>query len=250
MGGCTSSGDGTEDPGPPTSGPPDRRGFVIRFEEPAVADRDGAAFLRERKVMETVTATLDAFVRMDRQVTVVGRSCAGEGSAYDPDRLRIDVCYDEVAEERGLFERAGRGRADDDVAAVLVETLYHEAGHALVDVVRPTLTDRAEEDAADRFAALMLLRQGPDGERLLRSAAEEYRLAAAEGDPAAGGADEHSPDLVRAANHVCFLYGSAPERNLDLANSPLLSPARAAGCAAEWTHVRDAWTADLAPVLR
>ena len=86
-------------------------------------------------------------------------------------------------------------------------------------------------------------------------AIEEYRLSAAEtaAEAAAGGQgrpDEHAPDLVRAANHLCHLYGSAPDRNPDLAKSQLLAPGRAAGCGTEWERARDAWMRDLGPVLR
>ncbi|MET9957644.1 DUF4344 domain-containing metallopeptidase [Streptomyces sp. NPDC006326] len=70
--------------------------------------------------------------------------------------------------------------------------------------------DRAEEDAADRFATLMLLREGPSGEAKLRTAAEAYELAAAEG-PALRG-DEHAPPEARAAAHLCLLYGAGYAR--------------------------------------
>ncbi|MFI1385698.1 DUF4344 domain-containing metallopeptidase [Embleya sp. NPDC020886] len=252
LAGCTASGERTDGTDADVSGPPNRHGFVIRFEQPADADRGNAAFLRDRKVLEVAAGRLDAFVDLDHQVLVVGRSCAGEGSEYDPEAERIVICYDQIAEERELFERAGHRPADDEVVAVLVETLYHEAAHHLVDVLRLSVTERAEEDAADRFAALLLLRQGADGERQLRMAAREYELAAAADAGGGGddGKDEHSPDLVRAANHLCYLHGSAPGRELDPASARLLPRARAEGCATEWARARDAWLKDLAPILR
>ncbi|WP_126641201.1 DUF4344 domain-containing metallopeptidase [Embleya hyalina] len=256
VGGCGSSGGDADDVRPTDakdspSPPPSRAGFVVRYEEPVSADRGDAAFLRARRPMEAAVEALGAFVDPGREIAVVGRSCGGAGSAYDPETRRIEVCYDDIADERALFERGGHRPADDEVVAVLVETLYHEAGHALADVLRLPFDERAEEDAADRFAALMLLRQGVGGERQLRAAVEEYRLSAAEADGADRDTkDEHAPDLVRAADHLCRLYGAAPDRNPDLANTSLLPRERVAGCPAEWKSARDAWLKDLAPILR
>lgn len=230
-------------------------GFVVRYEQPSAADLDGASFLRGRKPMEGASETLNAFVGVARQVGIVGRSCGGEGSGYDPEARRIEVCYEEVAEERELFQSAGHHPADDEVVAVLVETVFHEAGHVLIDDLGLSFTDRGEEDAADQFAALMLLRGDVSGERQLRAAAEEYELSAAEDEMvedevAHEDDDEHSPDRLRAANHLCYLYGSAPGRNADVADSSLLRGTRAAGCGKEWALVRGNWMRNLAPLLR
>ncbi|MCX5524309.1 DUF4344 domain-containing metallopeptidase [Streptomyces bobili] len=232
---------------------------MVSYEQPSAADLDGASFLRGRKLMEEASETLDAFVGVGHQVGVVGRSCGGEGSSYDPEARRIEICYEEVAEERELFQGAGHHPADDEVVAALVETVFHEAGHALIDALGLSYTDRGEEDAADQFAALMLLRKGVSGERQLRVAAEEYGLSAAEDEMVEGEAadedeaaddDEHAPDRLRAANHLCYLYGSAPGRNSDVAGSTLLRRARAAGCGKEWALVRGVWMKNLAPLLR
>ncbi|MGC5341988.1 DUF4344 domain-containing metallopeptidase [Streptomyces sp. DT171] len=259
LAGCTASAD--EGGGSPEAVAPNSSGgggFVVRHEPPAGADRGDASFLRDRKLLERSSATLNAFIDPGRRVTVVARSCEGEGSGYDPESRRIEICYDDVARERALFRHAGYRPADEEVAAVLVETFFHEAGHAVIDVLDLSFTDRAEEDAADQFAALMLLRQGGDGERSLRFAAKEYELTAAEEEADAesddadgddGDRDEHSPARLRAANHLCHLHGSAPGRSRDVVGSTL-SRSRAAGCGTEWARVRGAWTERLAPLLR
>ncbi|MFI6001667.1 DUF4344 domain-containing metallopeptidase [Streptomyces sp. NPDC051366] len=211
------------------------RGFVPRYEEPAPADAAHARFLRERRLPERTADALNAYLDLPYEVTVLARSCAGEGSGYDPDTRRIELCYDDLTEERELVT------TDEEVADVMTETLYHEAGHALVDALDlPAGGDRAEEDAADRFAALMLIREGPDGERGLRTAAEAY--ARTPPDPGAD-RDEHAPPAARAAAHLCLLHGAAPERHPDLAD-------RTRGCTPTWPQARDAWTHDLRPLLR
>lgn len=218
------------------------RGFVPRYEQPATADRDSATFLRQRRVTETVAADLNAYVDLPHRVVVVARSCAGEGSGYDPGNLLIELCYDDLTEDRELFEEADRRPADEPVSEIVRETLYHEAGHALIDALDlPVRGDRAEEDAADRFAQLMLLRG--HREQTLLTAARAYDLAAAAA-PTPDPTDEHAPDATRAESHRCAVYGHAPARHPDLA-----TPARA-DCPATWPRARDAWIRDLAPLLR
>ncbi|WP_078851011.1 DUF4344 domain-containing metallopeptidase [Streptomyces sp. NRRL S-237] len=224
--------------------PPPARGFVPRHEKPDEADRDNADLLERRGLVELVTADLNAYLDVPHRITVVARSCGGEGSGYDPETRRIELCYDDLTEDRRRFEEADHHLADEPLSDVVRETLHHEAGHALIDALDLPVRDqgRAEEDAADRFAQLMLLR-APEGDRALLTAARAYDLAAA-ADPTPDPDDEHAPDPARAESHRCAAYGAAPARHPDLA-----TPARA-HCARTWTATRDTWTADLTPLLR
>ncbi|MEW2584225.1 DUF4344 domain-containing metallopeptidase [Streptomyces virginiae] len=225
--------------------PPLARGFIPRHEKPAPVDREIATLLDRHHVTETVTTDLNTYLDLPHRIEVTTRSCAGEGSGYDPDTRRIELCYDDLTEDRRLFEQAGDTPTDDPVTAVARETLYHEAGHALIDTLGlPAPDDRAEEDAADRFAQLMLLRDGrPEGEQALLTAARAYDLAAAahpEPDPE----DEHAPDPARAESHRCATYGAAPAHHPTLATPPR------APCPHTWTTTRTTWLQHLAPVLR
>lgn len=225
--------------------PPPATGFVPHHEQPAPDDREIATLLKGRRLTQTVTADLNTYLDLPHRIEVTTRSCAGEGSGYDPETQRVELCYDDLTEDRELFERAGEAPTDETVAAMARETLYHEAGHALIDTLHlPAPDARAEEDAADRFAQLMLLRDGrPEGEKTLLTAARAYDLAAAahpEPDPE----DEHAPDPARAESHRCATYGAAPPHHPTLA-----TPART-HCPHTWTTTRDAWTRDLAPFLR
>ncbi|MFD8895409.1 DUF4344 domain-containing metallopeptidase [Streptomyces sp. NPDC059566] len=219
-------------------------GFVTRYEEPAAADRDSAGFLKQRRIAELVTADLNAHLDVPHRITVLARSCEGEGSGYDPATRRIELCYDDLTEDRKLFEDADHRPADEALAEVVRETLHHEAGHALVDALNLPVRDRgrAEEDAADRFAQFMLLRT-PEGGATLLTAARAYDLAAA-ADPTPDPDDEHAPDAARAESHRCAVYGHAPDAH------PSLATAARADCPATWTRTRTTWTADLTPLLR
>ncbi len=221
----------------------------MHYEEPTQADRPSASFLRDRTTAATAAHVLNTLLTLNQQITVASRSCNGEGSAYDPQTRTIELCYDDTTEDRALFRNAGRHPADDETAAIATETLYHEAGHALIDLLDLPLANRQEEDAADQFAALMLLRTGPTGERQLRTAAEAYELTTATEDQT-DSRDEHSPNPVRAANHFCYLYGADPDHNKDLTTTGRLPSARATTCPQEWAAARTAWTTRLQPLLR
>jgi len=223
--------------------------MVVRYEEPAGADRKDAAFLRGRGLVEEAAAAVAGLVKVKRPVDVVVRSCGGEGASYDPETRTVEMCYEEVSETRDLFQQAGRPESGDEVEAVLLETVFHETAHALVDVLSLRVIGR-EEDFADRFAALMLLDKGAVGEQQLLAAAEAWRLWAETAEDADGGEDEHSSDFDRFVDDLCWVYGSAPGRHQDLVGPDALPARRAAGCAREWTAVRDAWLTALGPAVR
>ncbi|MCP3755547.1 DUF4344 domain-containing metallopeptidase [Streptomyces sp. TBY4] len=214
------------------------KGFWLRYEKPAATDEAHARFLKNWQLAEFTLADLNAYVDLPHLVTVFAKSCHGEGTGYDPDTRTIEVCYDDLAEPRELL-------GDEDLSEVVRVTLYHEAGHALIDALDlPDEGPRAEADTADRFAQVALLRGHPEGEETLLTAARLYDRAIAADSGAAGATDEHAPDAARAESHRCAVYGKAPGRHKDLA-----SPSRT-DCQATWTRTRDTWTRDLAPLLR
>ncbi|MEH0577906.1 DUF4344 domain-containing metallopeptidase [Streptomyces sp. B21-108] len=215
--------------------------FSIRYDQPSSSDAADAAFLRKRKLPEEAARSVTALVDVSPPVAMVVRSCNGEGSAYDPDTRRVEVCYDEISETRDLYQDAGRSLSEDTLSAVMLETLFHESAHAVLDALDLKGSGR-EEDFADQFAALMLLRQGVRGEDRLLAAAETWRLSAITYENVDDGqADEHSTDHQRAVNHLCYVYGAAPARHQSLVDPHALPPDRARGCAGEWKTVQTTW---------
>lgn len=136
--------------------------FTVHYERPSARDKDDAAFVRAHKLPEEAVRSVTALVKLDPPVVMSVRSCAGEGSAYDPDTRRVEICYDEITETRELYRDSGERLLDDTLSAVMLETLFHESAHAVIDALDLRVGGR-EEDFADQFAALMLLRQGAQG---------------------------------------------------------------------------------------
>ncbi len=84
-------------------------------------------------------------------------------------------------------------------------------------------------------------------------AVREYELSAAEDDDTARRQQSQGrtlSDLVRAANHLCYLYGSGPGRERDPASERLLPLGAPRDVRNEWAQVRDVWMKNLTPMLR
>ncbi|MFI5471317.1 DUF4344 domain-containing metallopeptidase [Streptomyces cacaoi] len=223
--------------GPSTAG----ASFAIRYDPPSSPDADDATFVRERRLPEEAVRHLTALVRVNPPVVMTVRSCDGEGPSYDPETRQVEICYDEISETRDLYQDAGQDLSDDTLSAVLLESLFHESAHAVIDVLDLGVRGK-EEDFADQFAALMLLRQGAEGEERLLDVAETWRLSAItyenEDD---GQEDEHSTDHQRAVNYLCYLYGAAPADHADVIGPDTLPTGRARGCAREWKRAQATW---------
>ncbi|MFF1439808.1 DUF4344 domain-containing metallopeptidase [Streptomyces sp. NPDC058295] len=223
--------------GPSTAAP----SFTVRYDQPSSPDADDAAFVRERRLPEEAVRHVTALVRLNPPVVMTVRSCAGEGPSYDPRSREVEICYDEISETRRLYQDAGQGLSDDALSAVLLESLFHESAHAVIDVLDLAVRGK-EEDFADQFAALMLLRQGAQGEGRLLDVAETWRLSAITYENEdEGQQDEHSSDHQRAVDHLCYLYGAAPANHADVIGADALPAGRARGCAREWRRARAAW---------
>ncbi|MFD6432570.1 DUF4344 domain-containing metallopeptidase [Streptomyces venezuelae] len=219
----------------------------ISYETPKRGSGAEAEFLRERRLLEGVRSSLAEQVRLPDGVTMTAKSCKDAEAEYDPETGRIVVCYEFVAETRELFHGDGRSVVDERVEGALRETLYHEGAHALMDKWELPFVGR-EEDVADQFAAHQLIRQGARGQRHLAAVADAYRLYAADDDPEdIDFSDEHSPDVTRAANYRCWLYGARPDTHERLVDDTVLTRDRSEGCEEEWEALRRGWEHLLQP---
>jgi hypothetical protein len=210
--------------------------FVVRHEKPDDRElRAVAAEVEDGGVVEEAVEGLNDYVVLPEDVPVVVRSCT-DGALYDPEKREIQVCLEDVVETRELLDDA------DDAAAtergILVDTVDHEAGHALLDVYAMEFTGR-EEDVADQFSALVGVRGGDQGLDDLEAAAYGYEISAAEyeADPT----DEHASDSQRAVNYQCYVYGAEKRDSDHLVDEDGLTKQRAASCWEEWGDLREGW---------
>ncbi|MGD3108804.1 DUF4344 domain-containing metallopeptidase [Streptomyces sp. YGL11-2] len=251
--GCAADPDAADEAPRRTHGKNGSGGFTVQYRTGG-KDARATTYLRSRQVLEKAVDRLNDTVTVPRRIPLVVRSCGAAEPAYDPETGSIDFCVEHVSEVREHSEDTGKDVDEDERAArvtgVLTETAYHEGAHALIDTLGLHFTGR-EEDVADQFAAVMLVRQGRSGEDGALAAAADYELSAKE-NPADDTdlRDEHALDGQRAANYACYVYGAHPARHRDLVRDGTLTEDRADGCPDEWKQAKKGWEMLLGPHLK
>jgi hypothetical protein len=131
--------------------------------------------------------------------------------------------------------------------------LLHEIGHVLVSEFQLPVLGR-EEDAADTYAALSMLRIGTSfSVQSLADAAKGWFFDARR-DQEIGDSplyyDEHNVSAQRAYQIVCLMVGSDPEKFKSLADQAKMPEERQKTCKRDYRKASEAWDAVLAPHLR
>lgn len=154
---------------------------------------------------------------------------------------------------------ADRARADTSDKAALerlnfvtdntIFTLYHELGHALVDLLDVHVMGR-EEDAVDALAVVLSSSgHAPEvADAMIASAAESFAIldewAAADGEELVFWG-EHSLDPQRFYRIICLYYGGEPDALEELADDVELPDERRELCIDERAQAEQAWGAVL-----
>jgi hypothetical protein len=138
-------------------------------------------------------------------------------------------------------------------AGNLLFVMSHEMGHALIDDMYLYVLGR-EEDAADSFATITMLKLGNMAtERALREASKGWFLAD-QRDRAKGQKmsfyDEHGLDKQRAYQIICLMVGSGQNRFEVLANEAKIPEERQGTCQGDYSTASWGWDKALKPHLR
>ncbi len=179
-------------------------------------------------------AALSRDLKIDPALSGSIERCGQANAWYESATRHITLCQEWREDVRGVFNTyqymsaAELDQVADDAELFIV---FHEVGHALIDVLHLPATGR-EEDVADQFAVWMALPGGYAGERAIFHTAlywkllEIHRLRSPFWD-------EHSVDAVRSFNLVCWLYGTNPAKYVGLVEQGYLPKRRADRCEAE-----------------
>ncbi|MDR7036056.1 hypothetical protein J2X36_000792 [Methylobacterium sp. BE186] len=194
--------------------------------------------MRARRVLEGLREIV-RMVRLPRSLTLRLSECDGEINAwYAPETRSVTVCYEYIQD---VWDRAQKATSPpavfrhDAIFGPVAQVFLHEFGHALFHLLDVPVLGR-EEDAADQFAALVVLRLRPaqarqiiDGSAVLfTSYGAEEKL---EKDTLA---DHHGPFYQRLYNLLCLAYGSDKRAFGYLVDRGDLPRERAENCAAEY----------------
>jgi Putative metallopeptidase len=208
------------------------------------------------------TAALPAFPNGRPDLSVDLRANIVGGTPLQADDLpstadMFQAGIDEVARDlekeprwRRLTQQR-RARAEF-VFGNMLFVVIHELGHALVSELDLMVLGR-EEDVADAYATIGVLKCGADFARVLVEAAKGLFLSA-QRDRKAGDAPQyyqrHGLDEQRAYQIVCLMYGSDPSRFKDLADETELPQDRRRSCGWDYDTASRSWDRALSPHMR
>ena len=141
----------------------------------------------------------------------------------------------------------------DFVVGNMLFVLMHEMAHAHVTEMGLPVLGR-EEDAADSFAAITLLKMGSEFSHGALVQAAKGWLLTAEQDERQGNRlafyDEHGLDRQRAYQIVCLMVGSDPEKFGDLADLVKMPDERQGTCQGDYSNATYSWDLVLKPHRR
>ena len=167
--------------------------------------------LMEHRVLEQFRDYL-SMIKLPRELKLTFAGCEGEADAwYDATQYQVTLCYEYIEE---LWIKAPKETTEDGVTpedAVIgpvMEVVLHETAHAVFHMLALPILGK-EEDAADQFAAIMLLQMGPEtARRTIAATAHMYWREAEESAPDHSDfASSHSPPIQRFYQLVCTAYG-------------------------------------------
>jgi hypothetical protein len=216
--------------------------------------------LKQNQVLERVRDLLSV-IRWPRTLKLVLKGCDGDANAWY-EEAEITVCYDyldDMWRKANASSRPPGISQHDAFLGPLIDTILHEAGHALFDLLKIPLLGR-EEDAADQVAAYLALQLPKEQKRRLilggaygyaselqtRNARDLNRLRL-KLTRYSHHADEHGTPAQRLYNMLCVAYGSDKELFADVVEKGFLPPERAEMCEDEYQQVDYAYRTLIAP---
>jgi hypothetical protein len=202
--------------------------------------------LQERRILELLRVLLSSF-RLPRPLTLEVKGCDGSVDAYYANGTAT-LCYEyiELIQQHApkVGTPGGLTRADAIVGAI-VDTILHEVGHAVIDMLEIPVFGR-EEDAADFFSVYVLTQFLPaDAPRLFQGVgfmmASEAKAALEKPHNAKSYAGPHGMAAQRYYNLLCMAYGSDAVTYGDAISRGGLPRWRAEDCADEFAMLKRAF---------
>ena len=232
----------------------DNGDFVLTYDANPNSEYEPTArqWLQDNELLDNEVEWLNENFRLPHDVSITAEECDEANAFYDPSTKEVIICYELIDELYDMWLRYNEGDyegADNFVYDVATETLYHELGHAVIDIYNLPYTGK-QENVADQFTALVLSYTYSDanhnvGQDMMYNVALNYKYYAQD--------EESNPDNVihywgvhglnqqRMYNILCYAYGADPVYNADLLGD-VLPEERADGCEEEYEHVERAFS--------
>ena len=226
--------------------------ILFSYEPPKNPEHEAVfRLLKERQVLEKFKQFLSP-LRLPRILRLNLTGCDGDSNAWYEDDT-VTVCYEYIDEQLKNAPKETTSAGVTRAYAIIgptVEVFLHEVGHAVFDYLKVPLFGR-EEDAADQFAAYLLLQFAKDdARRLIAGVAYAYHTEASVPSTKKNPfADEHGLPAQRFYNVLCTAYGADPKLFADLVANKYLPEERAEGCEGEYEQIKRAMTKLIWPYI-
>gem|GEM_PF-3313268 len=204
-------------------------------------------------VASTLAEILNGHLDMPSSVSLTSARCGDPPLAaesvinayYDPYERRVIFCselMDFLWERRGEDVHSWTNRFASQTTSIL----YHEVGHALIDVLSLSVLGR-EDDAADQLSSLFM-----SNEPIWALSAASFWNDLSNGriPDIEAMADSHSLDAQRYYNLSCWAYGADPWRRDYIILESGLPDRRKQRCEEEYDQMKASWETELDPYLR
>jgi hypothetical protein len=232
----------------------DRGDFKLNFQTPKKVRNNNPSLetILDKQALERIIASLNQRVALPVDVNVSFENCDGANALYDTEGHRVTICYHLIDEYVVIF---GLQIKDPEmlkraVQGAIVSTLFHELGHALIDVWKLPVTGK-EEDAVDQLSTLALMNRSETGEEMALHGAVSFALYAdLEREYEKIYWDEHSLDEQRFYDTICLIYGQHPDKYAYLVTDGTLPEERAVMCPEEFARINRAWQTLLKPYFK
>lgn len=233
-----------------SAAPPAGR-FVVVFAKPRNADERILVTLLKAAKLDYVFGELSKSFVLPRNVTI--RVQGGEeGPYYNPATRTIVLNHGFSALALNVFTaeypKITGYRLGQLFASLEYFVLFHELGHALIDVWELPVIGR-EEDGADAFSTIFMTEFVPNGGEIALAGADFFNFLGRQQElNELDFADEHSLNLQRVYSIVCWVYGSNPAKWQSLTS--ILPERRGVRCPSEYQQLKKAWFKLLKPHVR
>ncbi len=239
----TATGTGATPTSQPTGGKSADKGdfkpFYTASSDPTNRVIESAA--RESNLVEEISLGLNEAFALPYDVGLGMAECGEPNAFYSGKDKQLTICYELFAFLIELFEGD-----TERVAGTFTFIIFHELGHAVIDVYELPAVGR-EEDAADQLATLLLIKGADDDGASAIAAAEFFgRISGGQ----LNFADEHSLNEQRLFNILCWLYGSDPGKYVRIVGSGFLPVDRAERCPDEYNQLERSWSKLLEPHIK
>lgn len=196
------------------------------------------------RILESMADQFSRLYTLSQPLKIALGECGVPNAYYKPDIKMIVLCLDlipdlveRVRREQGT--RLSRDAINDVVLGAFVFVVFHELGHAIIDIEKLPVLGR-EEDAADQISAYLILQEPALADRgvaggLFFFSKPTSSLPGFFSQRHMSG--EHALNPQRAANLACAAYGKEPSRFVWAMQAARVTNERAVRCSGEYARL-------------